>query len=91
MASAIDPRPGEESLAETLALCALAVGDRAVVDHVDPDGPVSARLLDLGFVPGTEVALVRRAPRGDPAVYELRGTRFCLRDRDASRIRVRPL
>jgi len=52
---------------------------------------VSRRLLDLGFVPGTRVRVVRRAPLGDPTLYELRGTQLCLRRSEAARVRVRAL
>jgi ferrous iron transport protein A len=33
---------------------------------------------------------VRRAPLGDPVVYELRGYHLCLRRSEATRIRVEP-
>jgi ferrous iron transport protein A len=58
---------------------------------VDASGPIGQRLLDLGFLPGTEVRLVRRAPLGDPSLYELRGTQLCLRRGEAARVRVRLL
>jgi len=41
--------------------------------------PVSRRLLDLGFVPGTSLKILRRAPLGDPIEIEIRGYRLCLR------------
>jgi len=40
---------------------------------------IPRRLQDLGFVPGTPVVVVRRAPLGDPVEIELRGYRLCLR------------
>jgi ferrous iron transport protein A len=40
---------------------------------------VSQRLLDLGFVPGTTLRVLRRAPLGDPVEIEIRGYRVCLR------------
>lgn len=73
----------------TLAL--LPVGGSAIVDAVANDSPVSTRLLDLGFVPGTVVRALRRAPLGDPTLYELRGTQLCLRRSEAERIEVRAL
>jgi ferrous iron transport protein A len=60
-----------------------------VVVAVEAPEPVAERLRELGFLPGTEVALVRRAPLGDPSVYELRGTRLCLRRTEAAAVRVR--
>ena len=71
-----------------LSLAELAPGSAARVAAVDPRSPIGRRLLDLGFVPGTEVHVVRRAPLGDPVEYELRGYRVCLRRSEALRIRV---
>ena len=45
-------------------------------------------LLDLGFTPGTAIRGLRRAPLGDPSLYELRGMRLCLRRAEAHWIRV---
>jgi len=74
---------------DTVSLADLPPGARAEVESVDEDGPLGRRLLDLGFAPRTQVRVVRRAPLGDPVVYELRGTRLCLRRSEAKRIRVR--
>ena len=46
------------------------------------------RLLDLGFLPETEIRVVRRAPLRDPIVFYLRGGQICLRRSEAARIRV---
>jgi Fe2+ transport system protein FeoA len=43
------------------------------------DRLIGRRLRDLGFVPGTRVLIVRRAPLGDPIEVEIRGYRICLR------------
>jgi len=72
------------------SLADLAPGAAARVESVDPGSPLGRRLLDLGFVPGTEVRVVRRAPLGDPVEYELRGYRLCLRRSEALRIQVAP-
>ena len=77
------PPNGECALAE------LAPGSTAVVERVDLSSPIGRRLLDLGFVPRTRVKVLRRAPLGDPVVYELRGTQLCLRRSEALRVRVR--
>ena len=69
-------------------MCDLAPGERGRVASVDPALDPGGRLSDLGFLPGTEVTLVRRAPLGDPAVYALRGTRFCLREEQAAAVTV---
>ena len=77
------PRPTLE-----LRLADLKPGAEAVVAEVVGDAGLAERLLDLGFLPGTPVRVVRRAPFGDPTVYELRGYRLCLRRAEGSRIRV---
>jgi Fe2+ transport system protein FeoA len=83
------PTPAEAADAQLGCLADLPPGASARVESVASDGALARRLLDLGFVPGTEVSVVRRAPLGDPAEYELRGTRLCLRRSEASRVRVR--
>lgn len=77
------PDDGEYRLAD------LPPGRRAVVARVEDGNAIGRRLLDLGFVPRTPVSVLRRAPLGDPVVYELRGTRMCLRRSEARRIWVR--
>jgi ferrous iron transport protein A len=66
----------------------LPVGETASVIDVDAAAALAERLEDLGFVPGTRVTVRRRAPLGDPRVYELRGSQLCLRSSEARAIRV---
>lgn len=82
------PPPRRPAAPRTLA--ELAPGEGAVVLTVDVSAPIGRRLQDLGFLPGTPVRTIRQAPLGDPVVYELRGTRLCLRRSEARLIRVRP-
>jgi Fe2+ transport system protein FeoA len=49
---------------------------------------IPRRLQDLGFVPGTEVVIRRRAPLGDPIEIEIRGYRLCLRCAQLDSLRV---
>jgi ferrous iron transport protein A len=84
-----------ETLRETLGdgaipLLALAVGARARIAEPLPGAPIARRLADLGFVPGTELRVVRRAPFGDPIELELRGYRLCLRAEQVETLRVLP-
>jgi len=68
----------------------LRKGDGARVTGLDPDLPavVSRRLLDLGFVPDTEVRCLRRAPLGSPTVYRVGETELCLRRSLSDRVFV---
>ncbi|RIL06398.1 MAG: hypothetical protein DCC71_07010 [Proteobacteria bacterium] len=84
--AAAAPEPASTPL---LRLSELAPGRRGVIVALDAEGPIGARLGDLGFVPGTEIAVIRRAPLGDPTVYALRGCELAIRRSEAERIRVR--
>ncbi|MCA8970446.1 MAG: ferrous iron transport protein A [Planctomycetes bacterium] len=70
-------------------ICGLhELGRRQSAKIVDVDPAVSPRLAALGFCKGTILRLDRRAPLGDPRIFELRGTRLALRKSDARLIRV---
>ena len=73
-----------------LSLAELPPGHSAVVEEVDTSTAIGRRLQDLGFVKRTRVTAVRQAPLGDPVLYELRGTRLCLRRSEARLVRVLP-
>jgi ferrous iron transport protein A len=87
------PSSGVETAANTDAtttvlLSELAERRTAVIVSVDSSAPQGRRLLDLGFLPGTPVRTIRRAPLGDPIEFELRGCHLCLRKTEADNIRV---
>jgi Fe2+ transport system protein FeoA len=69
-------------------LADLAPGEAGTIARVESETGIGRRLLDLGFIPGTLVRVIRRAPLGDPVSFEIRGTRMCLRRSEASRIWV---
>jgi ferrous iron transport protein A len=77
-------RDDEQSLAD------LRPGREARIVAIDGEGPIAGRLLDLGLVPGTHIRVVRRAPLGDPILYELRGYRIALRASEARLVSVLP-
>ena len=70
-------------------LSALEPGEAARIADIDSHDEIGRRLLDLGLTPETRISLVRRAPLGDPSVYELRGYQLCLRRSEADRIRIK--
>ena len=72
----------------SLRLSEIAPDQSVVITSVDSDAAQGRRLLDLGFLPGTAVRMVRRAPLGDPIQFELRGCNLCLRKAEADSIRV---
>ena len=77
-------------MSSPIPLSDLPVGGAAAVVAVELEGPVGQRLRDLGFRPDAPVTCRRRAPLGDPRVYELGGSQICLRRSEAQAVRVRP-
>jgi len=69
----------------------LPVGSQARVVEVAGGGKHQRRMLDMGFVPGAEVAVVRKAPLLDPIEYRIKGTAVALRRLDADTILVEEL
>lgn len=65
-------------------------GEGAYVSTLDAttSPQIARRLMALGFVPGTYVEVVRRAPLGDPIEFELRGGRISLRASEARLILI---
>lgn len=69
-----------------------AVGTRVQVTGLrERASAVGQRLSDLGLLPGTAVDVLRRAPLGEPTVFELRGYQLCLRRREAALVEVTPV
>jgi ferrous iron transport protein A len=81
------PAPGDDA-GDGVPLSSLAPGSRAIVLAIDAAAPELTRLRELGFLPGTEVRAIRRAPLGDPIAFALRGSQVCLRRAQAAHIRV---
>ena len=73
------------------ALKDLHLGQTGIIRSVNASGMVRNRLLDLGFLPGTEVTAVRRAPMGDPTAFRIRGAMLALRAQDSSLVTVTPV
>ena len=70
----------------------LPVGDEGRIVGVSGEtaDPVGRRLTDLGFIAGTPIKVMRRAPLGDPTVFELRGYQMCLRKAQMRQVSVDP-
>lgn len=69
-------------------LADLEDGQSAVVREVTERGSISRRLMDLGFLPGTEVKILTHAPMGDPINFFVRGYRIGLRKSEAAIIKI---
>jgi len=69
-------------------LSSLRPGQTAVLRGVAGDRGWRRRLMELGFVPGTPLTLVRRVGVGDVLEVELRHSRISLRISEASALSV---
>jgi ferrous iron transport protein A len=77
--------------APTLDCLPIGSATRVLTIEGGTTDPVGSRLTDLGFIAGTPIKVVRRAPLGDPTVLELRGYQMCLRRAEMQRIVVERL
>jgi ferrous iron transport protein A len=73
---------------QAFPLTQLAPGQAGHIAAPEPGQQLSLRLRELGFVPGTPVAVIRRGALGDPIEVELRGYRICIRRADLIHVRV---
>ena len=64
-------------------------GQRFKILAID-DSPLKNRLMTMGMVPGTAVAVLRSAPLGDPMAVRVRSYQLALRRSDAENIHVEP-
>ena len=71
-------------------LSELTVGQRGILVALDLPENVQNHLMHMGFVPGSCITALRRAPAGDPTVYCVDGLEIALRHETATAIRVRP-
>jgi ferrous iron transport protein A len=73
---------------EICPLAALRAGEGGLVQPGVPEHPAVQRLLAMGLLPGTEVAVIQVAPLGDPMEIEFGGLRLSLRKSDAAAVPV---
>lgn len=67
---------------------ALEPGQKATITAIDHD-QMPLKLLELGCLPGNAIALLHRAPLGDPLLFDINeGTHLALRIETAQCIEV---
>lgn len=71
-----------------IPLTKLAPGDVARVVDVGGEGAFRSRLLDMGFVQGAVLRIIKHAPFNNPIEYCIGGTHVTLRHEEASQISV---
>ncbi len=66
-------------------------GERGTVQELRADGAFAQRLMEMGFLPGTAIEIIRTAPLGDPIEVAVKGVHLAIRRRDALRVTLRSL
>ncbi len=65
-------------------------GQECCIVDVNIGGVVGQRLLDMGFVPGTRIKIVRNAPLVDPVDLLVKGYHVGIRHSEAKFVEVTP-
>lgn len=71
-------------------LADLREGERGILQALDLPEDVALRLMELGFLPGSEVVAGKTAPGGDPRVFRVDGSEIALRKETARRLLLEP-
>jgi Fe2+ transport system protein FeoA len=66
----------------------LKLHEKGAVRRINGGGAVRRRMMDMGLTTGTEVAVLRIAPLGDPIEFDVRGYHLSLRKSEAANIEV---
>lgn len=71
------------------SLSTLQEGQRARITALHTEDSMRRRLLDFGFIEGTELCCIRKGPAGSPILCRVRGTMVALRKTDGAGIFVK--
>ncbi len=71
-----------------VSLSSLSPGDAGIVTEITGEGAFRRRLLDMGFVEGACVRVIKTAPLQDPIEYCIGGTHITLRKAEAALVLV---
>ena len=74
-----------------MTLKELSVGQSAIITKTGGEGSLRQHFLDMGVIPGAKITLVKFAPMGDPAEFQIQGYELTLRLADAEKIEAQPL
>jgi len=73
-----------------IRLSNLRMGEKGRITGISQEckGEIRRRLLDLGFVPGTQISINLPGPLGDPRAYSIRNTNIAIRNEQAKLILI---
>ncbi|KAF0129637.1 MAG: ferrous iron transport protein B [Bacteroidetes bacterium] len=69
-------------------LADLREGEKGIITKVKGRGAFRKRIIEMGFVPGKQVIVIKHAPLHDPIEYNVMGYEISLRKSEASLIEV---
>ncbi len=81
----------EENTERVLTLADVKTGEYGVIVRITGHGGFRHRLMEMGFVRGEKVKVIRNAPLRDPIEYEIMGGHVSLRRIEARRVEVVPV
>ncbi len=79
---------GTSAVGNGRTLAEFGLGDRGRIAALSCEGLARRRLLDLGFLPGTDVEAVMMSPAGGLTAYRIRGATIALRANHARQIAI---
>lgn len=71
-----------------IKLSELTFGQAATLKEIKISGIQRRRLLDFGFIKGSEIRVAQHSPLGDPTAYWIKGTLIALRKEETDHILV---
>ena len=72
-----------------MSLDEIQLNEKAIIKKVECQGNIKRRLLDLGFIKGTEITPILVSPSKDPRAFYIRGSTIALRKEDAKNVLVK--
>ena len=66
-------------------------GETAIILSVEAEGGIRRRLIDLGFIDGTQICCVLTGRHRESSAFLIRNTLIALRREDSVLIRIRPV
>lgn len=72
------------------SLSALNPGSSAYLAQVGGERSFRRRLMELGFLPGTRIRMIRRVNVGDLVELEVRGCHVSIRQAEANQLWIQP-
>ena len=77
-----------QQTSETVPLSSIKPGESGVIVELQFSADYKLRFVEMGFVPGEHIRLIRRAPWGGPVEVEIMGIRHGIRLSDAAMIQM---